>query len=325
MEMNIVYSADDKYVRHIFVSMMSLLESQKMHEHLNLYLVDNEISKGNKEILDDLAGRYGRSIHYLPFQEIADALDGVMPWGGSLSAYARLFLARYIPADKVLYMDGDSVIQQDLQHLFELDISEYYFAAVQDTAGPEYRKQVGIEDDEQYVNSGLTLINLKKWREDSLEDKFLAFIRAFDGNVPCCDQGVLNGVCKGKILILPPKYNVMTPMLTFKAEEIQKLFEIPQYYSEEELCEARERPVFVHFVGGFFSRPWFEGADHPKKHLYQKYMEQSPWKGIYLPKEHLGKRTLAMRWAYRHLPFSIFMAAHRTVRWAKRTVSRMRT
>ena len=317
MEMNIIYSSDDKFVRHIYVSMLSLLETQSPAVEMNIYLVDNNISEENKTILNDMVSRYGRNINYLPFGKIEGDLQGVSLWGGSLSAYARLFIGRYISQNMVLYLDGDSVIQGDLSPLFELDLSDYYFGAVQDTAGKVFRGEVGIEGNEKYINSGVMIINLKKWEEDNIEKQFLDFIRKYNGNVPCCDQGTLNGVCKGKILILPPKYNVMTPMLTFKADEIKTLFEIPEYYTEESLADARKNPVFIHYVGGFFVRPWFINADHPKKDLYRKYMDMSPWTGKYFPAENLGTRTKLMKLAYKTLPFPLFIALHRMVRAVK--------
>lgn len=323
MKMNIVYSSDDKFVRHIYISLMSLFETQPENGQINIYLVDNKISNVNREYLDKLAAKYGNKINYLPFEKIENDLQGVSLWGGSLSSYARLFLARYVEADVVLYLDGDSVIQKDLSPLFNIDISDYYFAAVQDTAGVAYRTQVGIVGREKYINSGAMLINLKKWREDNIEDQFLKFIRKYNGNVPCCDQGTLNGVCKGKILILPPKYNVMTPMFTFKANEIETFFEIQEYYSEDELREAREYPVFIHYVGGFFVRPWFINADHPQKNIYRYYMDQSPWAGQYFPKENLGTRTKLMKVAYKLLPFSLFIALHRGIRCIKRKIKKV--
>lgn len=317
MEMNIVYSSDDKFLRHIYISIMSLLETQSVSNKLNIYLIDNNISYANKKNLNELVKKYGNKITYLSFEKIKDELDGVSPWGDSLSAYARLFLARYIFVDKILYLDGDTVVQNDLTELFELDISNYYFAAVQDTAGKAYREQVGIIGKDKYINSGVMLINLKKWREEKIDDAFLRFIRKYDGNVPCCDQGTLNGVCKGKIMFLPPKYNLMTPMLTFKSNEIRKLFDIPEYYFENELIEAIQNPVCIHYVGGFFVRPWYINSNHPKKDIYRAYMSKSPWINLYFPKERLGSRTLFMKLTYKLLPFSIFIMLYRGIRYIK--------
>lgn len=321
MEMNIVYSSDDKYVRHIYISMMSLFESQPSSNKINVYLVDNNISEENHKRLNNMAENYNQVINYLPFSDVEGDLEGVTLWGNSLSTYARLFLGRYLEADIVLYMDGDSVIRDDLSPLFALDLSNYYLAAVQDTAGTLFRQKVGIEGNEKYVNSGFALLNLKKWRDEGIEEKFLAFIRKFDGNVPCCDQGTLNGVCKDKILILPPKYNVMTPMLTFNANEIKEFFDIPEYYSQYELDDARKHPVFIHYVGGFYTRPWFANGNHPQMDIYRNYMEQSPWKGQYYPNENLGIKTKFLQKAYKILPFQVFIALYRLIRNIKRKVS----
>lgn len=318
--MNIVFSSDDKYIRHIYVSMMSLFESQKKENHLNIYLIDNNICEENKNILNSLAGRYKNLITFLPFDKIEKKLSGVALWGGSLSPYARLFLCEYLNHDKVLYLDGDSTIHGDLVPLFEMDISDYYFAAVQDTAGPVYRNEVGICADDKYINSGFLLVNLKKWHEDHIQDKFLNFIERFNGKVPCCDQGVLNGVCKGKILVLHPKYNVMTPMFAFKAKEIEKFFEISEYYTQREIDEAKEQPVFIHYVGGFYVRPWFKNTNHPKKEMYLKYMEQSPWKGDFFQNENFSMRSKLMIAAHKYLPFFLFVSLHRVTRNVKRAV-----
>lgn len=319
MELNIAYSSDNNFIRHVYISIKSLFESQG-NNNINIYLVDNSISNENKNLLNQLAESFNREITYLSFDEIERDLQGVTLWGGSLSTYARLFLARLIKKDKVLYIDGDTVVVDDLSSLFTLDISKYYMACVQDTAGPKYREEVGIDYHNKYINAGVALLNLKKWREENLEKKFLSFIHEFNGSVPCCDQGVFNGVCKGKILILPPKYNVMTPILTFSALESKRLFEIPEYYSQNEIDDAKNSPIIIHYTGGLYVRPWFKNSDHPKKDIYIKYLNESPWKDVSLTKQDIGLRTKMMKFAYFNLPFNIFIFAHRSMRMAKKLI-----
>ena len=88
------------------------------------------------------------------------------------------------------------------------------------------RLVVGLKYNDRYINSGVILINLKKWREDNLEKKFIDFINKYNGDVPCADQGTINGVCKNKILIIHPKYNTMTPMFSFSAKNDTIVLEI---------------------------------------------------------------------------------------------------
>ena len=49
MKMTIVYSSDDKFARHIYISLKSLFETQIKENQLNIYLVDNNISDINKK------------------------------------------------------------------------------------------------------------------------------------------------------------------------------------------------------------------------------------------------------------------------------------
>ena len=81
MKMTIVYSSDDKFARHIYISLKSLFETQIKENQLNIYLVDNNISDINKKYLNQLAGNYSNRINYLPFEKIKNDLQGVSLWG----------------------------------------------------------------------------------------------------------------------------------------------------------------------------------------------------------------------------------------------------
>ena len=61
-----------------------------------------------------------------------------------------------------------------------------------------------------YVNTGVLLMNLKKIREDNMTQKFIKLSkRTYDFQA----QDILNIACYGKILTLPPKYNVLVTKL----------------------------------------------------------------------------------------------------------------
>ena len=117
---------------------------------------------------------------------------------------------------------------------------------------------------------GMMVLNLKKMREDNITDKCLKFIKKYKGSVPHHDQGTINAVCNEKILVIHPKYNVQSPMFTYTADKIKKMYKIKQYYSQEEIEDAIKNPVFIHFTDGFFNRPWNRNCSHPKKDIYLK-------------------------------------------------------
>jgi lipopolysaccharide biosynthesis glycosyltransferase len=321
MKLVVAYSTDENYAKHAWVSLLSLLETNIDFDEIEIYLIENSLSESTKILFENLSYDFNRKIIFVPFEEITIGLVNARPWANSLSAYGRLFLGRLNDINKILYLDCDSIICGSLKELWNTDIKDYYFAGVQDTAGPKLRAGVGLAFNERYINSGVALINLKKWRENNLEEEFIKFIDKYDGNVPCADQGTLNGVCKGEILILEPKYNVMTPMFSFTAEKAKKFFEIGPYYSQKEIDEAVNNSVIIHYVGGFFIRPWYENSNHPKKGLYLNYLAQSPWKGEIEPSTNLGRRTETMKMFFKLLPFPVVVLTHRIARKVKKIIS----
>ncbi|PWW98581.1 glycosyltransferase family 8 protein [Clostridium perfringens] len=317
MKLNVAYSTDENYAKHAWISICSLLENNKKFDEINIYIIDNNITEKTKRNFFDLINGYGRNLIFLKFNDIVKGIDNACPWQNSLSAYGRLFLGNIKNIDKILYLDCDTVINGSLEELWSINIEKYYLAGVQDTAGPRLRLVVGLKYNDRYINSGVVLINLKKWREDNLEKNFIDFINKYNGDVPCADQGTINGVCKNKILIIHPKYNTMTPMFSFSAKKSERFFEIGNYYNDENIKEAVKNPIIIHYVGGFFIRPWFKNSDHPKKDIYVNYLSLSPWKNLVMDNGNLGLRTDIMKILYKTVPFSLFIGTHRVTRYFK--------
>ena len=59
-KLNLVYSTDDGYVQHLAVSMLSLLENNRHIEEIKVYILDNQISEGNKNELKKICDQYKR-------------------------------------------------------------------------------------------------------------------------------------------------------------------------------------------------------------------------------------------------------------------------
>lgn len=64
--MNIVYSSSDSYAPIAGVSIMSLLHNNTDSESINIYMIDNSISAENKHRFEEMVGKYGRTIHFIP-------------------------------------------------------------------------------------------------------------------------------------------------------------------------------------------------------------------------------------------------------------------
>lgn len=306
-ELSIIYSSDNNYCVYMSTSIISLLENNKEFKYINIYVIENKISDENKEKLEMIVRLYQRNIIFIDFEKYKKYLNLNMQWQISISSYARLFVASMLPSniDKVLYFDCDTLIVDSLNELWNQDINDFYIAGVCDTVPSNIKQAIGLNNKDFYINAGMLLINLKKWREDNLEKNLLNFIDNHNGNVIHHDQGVINGVIKNK-KILPLKYNLMTSYLMMSRDDIIKFYKVEDpFYSKEQIDEAIKNPVYIHYTPGFTTRPWVKGCKHPYVDLYWKYLKLTPWKDFKPIKNNEKFHVKMVNWIYLNLPFDL--------------------
>ena len=280
MEINVLYSTDANYAKVMGVSIISLLENNK-NNHINFFIIDDGIC--NRNVFLDLENIYGCKFNFIDFSEYKRKLNlNQLYWHISESAYARLLLNSMLPnsINKILYLDCDTIICKDLQNFFEMDLADYFVAGVLDFASHETKEMIGLNESDHYINSGVLLINVRQWRDENVEEKFIDYIKECDGNVWHHDQGVLNHVLKNNIMIINPKYNMMTPNYMLKFEDICDFYDITtkNYYTKSDFDLAMVDFVILHFTGFFVTRPWEKKCRHPKVGIYESYKSISPWK-----------------------------------------------
>lgn len=277
----VAYASDDNYSAFMGISMLSLFESNKSAEGITVFILDYGISGENVKKLEDIAEKYQRKLIFCAVDDYISTLDLNMgPRKISIVSYARLFLASIIPADydRVIYLDCDTIINGDMLPMWRAPIGDSIVAGVQDTVDRFFLNAVGLPDGTRYVNAGILLLNLKIWREENLQSKFMDYIREKNGNVPHHDQGVINHVSGSRRLILPLRFNVTANIFSFSEKVIRRMHDIKgEYYSQSDIDEARESPVVLHFTAGLLGRPWQEGCRHPKQELYKAALALSPW------------------------------------------------
>ncbi len=107
-----------------------------------------------------------------------------LPLDGSsfpLLVYIRLFFPLFLPpgTEKVIYLDVDMIVRKDISLLWNINLGEKAIAGVPDRFGTVSSswggitnyKELGIEPDTKYFNSGLLMINCKKWIEADFTKK----------------------------------------------------------------------------------------------------------------------------------------------------------
>ena len=108
-------------------------------------------------------------------------------------------LADLVPGipDKILYLDIDMMAGDDISELYNIDITDYEYAAVREKYGRWF-----IRPD--YINAGMLLLNMKKIKETGLLEKARNLIRT--KKMLFADQDAIFKSTTKKLL-LPGKFN----------------------------------------------------------------------------------------------------------------------
>lgn len=281
--LNVVFASDENYAPFLTIALFSLLENnQNDFDKINIFILDDGINESNKIKILNLTKNFSCKIEFIETKKLDDIDFNILGIErnlnkASLTAYARLFIPSLLPKhiDKVLYLDCDSLIVDSFKEIWNLDISNYYCAGVIDGINTSVKKKLGFEKEADYINSGFLLVNLKKWREEKVEEKFIKFMVENQHRYYQHDQGVLNNVFKDKILIVHPEYNLQIYFQTLEYNLARKFTCMEtQYYTKEIVDNARGNPVFLHFCGPNYDRPWYN-KDHPYAEMFKEYAEKA--------------------------------------------------
>lgn len=283
--LNIVNHSSDMFAPVLGTSLVSIFENNKSMDEIHVYVFDNFISDANKAKLTSLADSYGRKVHFVKMPDVnAEQKLGLKmvkkEW--IFHSYTKLFLDKYLPPtiDRVLYVDSDILVVDDLTELINVDMEGCPAAGVIDALGENYYKLLGLNSDARYCNSGMILFDLIEWRKKKIGDRVRKYCNENGGYVFFMEQTAFNAALQGEIKILHPKYNTYSMMQCMTYNQLYQLRKPERFYSREEIAEAVAKPAIIHLTNSFLliNRAWYENTNHPERDRYRYYKSLTPWK-----------------------------------------------
>lgn len=258
--MDIVFNIDNNYARHMCVTILSIIDSNK-NEKISFHVITNDLSEENRLYISEVV--YNKSCH-VSFYKFDTRCLRQFPIGKktgnpniSLATYFRLFIQDILPdkIEKVLYLDCDIVVINSLKELWNLDISKYVIAARDDYGlAQEYgAKRMKLSDGFKYFNAGVLLINMIELRKLQFCEKVKSFMLINHERIKMHDQDILNGLLFQERLPLDLKWNMM--------------------------CNTDNTTDYaiIHYAG---IKPWNIECNHPLKYIYNKYLSQTKWSDV---------------------------------------------
>ena len=165
----------------------------------------------------------------------------------------RFFVADAIPQyNRAVYIDPDTLIARDIAPLLNFELDPHMGVAALPEIQIELSKNESFKDS-PYFNSGVMVINLKKWRLSKASKYLLRLANTFQDWTGASDQDVLNVYLKHSWTPLPISFNYLINVY-------------PDWTIED--------PLVVHWAGQ--RKPWSNATNDKWRILWKQYRMQSP-------------------------------------------------
>lgn len=210
------FACDDNYIDYLLVTMASIREHANSQYLYTVRVLYDRLSLNSKKKIRAFCQEN------ITIQFVNVSLR-IMRLGNNLgirdyytrTTYFRLLLPTLFPKlDKVLYLDCDIVLLDDVAKLYLTDIGDNLVGAAPDHSICTY-KEFGTYADRaldipagRYFNAGILIMNLKQMRDEDFERKTVNLMETISFLV-AQDQDILNVMCKGRVHYLPFTWNAM--------------------------------------------------------------------------------------------------------------------
>lgn len=145
---------------------------------------------------------------------------------------------------KILSLDIDVVIRDNVSDLWDNDLTNYYLAGV-----PERQRQKSSADP-LYINFGVVMMNLDKLRQDGIQEKLISALNT--RKFGCPEQDAFNKFCANHILDLPADYNFTAyshitgdaqkkRIIHYAGQKFWRHYDIVKEYSDLDWSEVMNR------------------------------------------------------------------------------------
>lgn len=156
----------------------------------------------------------------------------------SYMSLLRVQFADIIPEGKVIYLDVDTVVCDDISPLWEVDMKGKWWGAVKESQ--TWYRPFGKD----YYNNGVSIYNLKQMRCDGIVPIMVKELETVKHRF--VEQDVMNKYCvPDKVVSLPVRYN------------------------ESNCCGMTDNPAIVHYAG---SNSWYNNPYIPRAEYLAKYL-----------------------------------------------------
>ena len=175
----VTISSDNNIFYTVGVVLTSLLENASPDTFYEINcLCAGDVTEEKKKKLSELKNKYTNFT--LTFFDMKDKFKDIPTTKGYhvnyVSAYKMLIPSMFPQYDKMIYLDTDIIVREDLSELYNQNIDGYCLAGTPVISNLIYNhdylvKTTNMPNLDFYINAGVMLMNLNEIRKNNIDEK----------------------------------------------------------------------------------------------------------------------------------------------------------
>ena len=273
----IAFLSSNYFVPYMTVSLQSVIENSSEKHNYDIIIFSKDMSESNKRIIKDLIKTTNFSIRFCNVSCIFEDLNLYTASHISIETYFRIIVPMFLKDyDKILILDGDIIVREDVAELYKSNITCFPLAATTDCLfsasvnkckyTQDYVKNyLNVLNVEKYFQAGVMLINVQYFMEEDSCRKLLEMVTMFDYTI--FEQDAMNELFYDKIMYLDNTWNWI-PM-HIESKYLENMSE-----NSRKKYQAVKNPKILHFASE--KKPWFYPSEYYANEWWA-YAKQTPY------------------------------------------------
>lgn len=297
----IVLAADDNYAQHAAVTAASILLHTAEPQRVFLYILSDGISEVKQQKIEATINELKGRVQLIAVD--GDAIKSFTSGHISKAAYLRLMIPELLPdsVQKAIYFDTDLVVTGDVADFWQLPLAGHPVGATIDLgimssnrSRREKHESIGLNESEDYFNSGVMVIDVSQWRDKNYGAEVLAEITMHQFRHH--DQDGLNKVFKNNWQELPLRWNIIPPVFSLPL----KILRSTKW--RKKALDALKNPAVIHWGGRY--KPWEFACQKAFNGVYYDALKETRFNDVIMPQpskdmhgKSLKRQLMRIRWA----------------------------
>lgn len=259
---SIALSFDKAYAEHATVMLYSLLH-HNANNRFDVWVFYNDLDEETKErIQHNLKIFPNAAFHWYKIDQALIASFVRREGHVNEYSYSRIYIGEILQdLDRVLYLDCDLLVLDDLAPLWNADLHRKCAGVVLDPSTRHH--DIGLPKGTPYFNAGVMLMDLRKWRAEGYTKKVADKLYELGDRAWERDQDGLNAVLYNDRHFLDGRWNLQSHAVAAAQQQRKN-------------PRLSLRPAIVHFTGNL--KPWNYKSSNPFKSDYYRYLNRTDFK-----------------------------------------------